>query len=373
MDKLNISKILISKRREKGLTQENIADYLGVSKASVSKWETGQSYPDILLLPEIATYFNISIDELFGYSPQLSLESIKSAYEDFGKRFSLNDYEEIINEIESMIRKYYSCYRFILAMSQWFLNYGHLIKDDTKKDFMLNRSQELATHVLECSKDTFLLSASEGILAVILFYKKEYEDCLNLLGKDPKIVMDTANNSLLSHVYLTIGDMDKAKEIGQINIFQSISALVGSLLVYQSMNMDNKVLNDTIYNQITTLIDVFDLEKNCSNVIFATHIVAANCSVINNMYDEAMERLNKYLSVIQKIEFPLVLNRNEYFNLIDRWIDENSFIGNLSPTSENHTKTNFIDGVLLNIPFDLLKDREDYQILISKLKELKNE
>jgi transcriptional regulator with XRE-family HTH domain len=65
MNKLNISKCIIQKRKEKGTTQEKLAEYIGVSKASVSKWESGQSYPDILLLPELATYFNVSVDELF--------------------------------------------------------------------------------------------------------------------------------------------------------------------------------------------------------------------------------------------------------------------------------------------------------------------
>jgi transcriptional regulator with XRE-family HTH domain len=54
---LNIAKTIVSKRREKGITQDELAAYIGVSKASVSKWETGQSYPDILFLPQLAAYF----------------------------------------------------------------------------------------------------------------------------------------------------------------------------------------------------------------------------------------------------------------------------------------------------------------------------
>lgn len=43
MKKLNIGRILIEKRHERGITQEKLAEYIGVSKASVSKWETGVS------------------------------------------------------------------------------------------------------------------------------------------------------------------------------------------------------------------------------------------------------------------------------------------------------------------------------------------
>jgi Predicted transcriptional regulators len=80
MKEINIAKMLVTKRKEKGITQDEIAAYIGVSKASVSKWETGQSYPDITFLPQLAAYFNISIDELMGYAPQMIKEDIKKLY-----------------------------------------------------------------------------------------------------------------------------------------------------------------------------------------------------------------------------------------------------------------------------------------------------
>ena len=55
MDTLNLAENLIRLRREKEVTQEEVANFIGVTKASVSKWETKQSLPDILLLPVIAS------------------------------------------------------------------------------------------------------------------------------------------------------------------------------------------------------------------------------------------------------------------------------------------------------------------------------
>lgn len=54
-------------RRAKGLTQEQLAEVLFVTAQSVSKWENGLSAPDLTLLPIIARFFGITIDELFGY------------------------------------------------------------------------------------------------------------------------------------------------------------------------------------------------------------------------------------------------------------------------------------------------------------------
>lgn len=80
MREINIAKVITSKRREKGLTQEELASYMGVSKASVSKWETGQSYPDIVFLPQLATFFNISMDQLMDYEPQMCKEDIRKPH-----------------------------------------------------------------------------------------------------------------------------------------------------------------------------------------------------------------------------------------------------------------------------------------------------
>lgn len=56
------------KRLEKGLTQEEVATHIGISAQSVSKWERSEGYPDIEMLPALANYFKISIDELLGVS-----------------------------------------------------------------------------------------------------------------------------------------------------------------------------------------------------------------------------------------------------------------------------------------------------------------
>lgn len=64
MKKTDFSTTLQELRKEKKITQEQLANYLGVSPQAVSKWENG-SYPEGDLLPRIADYFNVSIDYLY--------------------------------------------------------------------------------------------------------------------------------------------------------------------------------------------------------------------------------------------------------------------------------------------------------------------
>ena len=65
--KLTLGEKIKSLRRHCARTQDDLATALGVTAQAVSRWEAGGSYPDMELIPSIANYFGISIDELFGY------------------------------------------------------------------------------------------------------------------------------------------------------------------------------------------------------------------------------------------------------------------------------------------------------------------
>ena len=82
MDAKLTGKLISEKRKEKGLNQIQLGELLNVSNRTVSKWEKGDGYPDITLLPEIADCLGITIDELLtGNAPVtpavLDIESIK--------------------------------------------------------------------------------------------------------------------------------------------------------------------------------------------------------------------------------------------------------------------------------------------------------
>ena len=59
-------------RQRNGRTQDALAEELGVTAQAVSRWEKGICYPDMEVIPSIANYFNVSIDELFGYDNERS-------------------------------------------------------------------------------------------------------------------------------------------------------------------------------------------------------------------------------------------------------------------------------------------------------------
>lgn len=74
-------------RRTRDLTQEEVAAHLGVSFQAVSRWERNEGYPDIMMLPAIANYFGITVDELLGMNELTSADH----YAEINRRWAENN------------------------------------------------------------------------------------------------------------------------------------------------------------------------------------------------------------------------------------------------------------------------------------------
>ena len=74
---INIGANVKRLRTEKNVTQEQLAEAMNVTPAAVSKWERGDSFPDITILQPLAFYFDVSLDELVGYNKEKVNEQIE--------------------------------------------------------------------------------------------------------------------------------------------------------------------------------------------------------------------------------------------------------------------------------------------------------
>ena len=103
MDQKRIGSFLRELRKERGITQEDLAEKLNVSSRTISRWETGSNMPDISLLIEIADFFDVSIPEII--NGERKSEKMNEEVKEVAEK--LSDYADaekvnIINEIRKL-------------------------------------------------------------------------------------------------------------------------------------------------------------------------------------------------------------------------------------------------------------------------------
>lgn len=89
--KLQLGKNLKRLRRERDITQEELAEVLGVSFQSISRWELGVCYPDMNLLPAIASFFHVTVDALLGIDDAVERQKVAQYLSRFQESLSRGD------------------------------------------------------------------------------------------------------------------------------------------------------------------------------------------------------------------------------------------------------------------------------------------
>ena len=93
-------------RKEQGNTQEELANHLGISVQAVSKWERGEGYPDITLLPSIAAYYGKTVDELLGCGEIEQQKRIDEIMEQYKKNGNMGRIEDNIALMRDALKEF---------------------------------------------------------------------------------------------------------------------------------------------------------------------------------------------------------------------------------------------------------------------------
>lgn len=93
-------------RKQRSLTQEQMAEYMGVSSQAVSKWENNISYPDVSLLPILADFFSVTTDELLGVDIAARTEKTEEICRAAGELCEAGKYAEAVGELRNALVKY---------------------------------------------------------------------------------------------------------------------------------------------------------------------------------------------------------------------------------------------------------------------------
>lgn len=113
---MKISQIVKEKRKNLGLTQENIAEYLGVSTPAVSKWENGTTYPDITLLPGLARLLKTDLNTLLSFNEEMSEIEINNVVMKVQSLIQEDGFEQAFQYALEQVRAFPTCENLIYSL-----------------------------------------------------------------------------------------------------------------------------------------------------------------------------------------------------------------------------------------------------------------
>lgn len=250
---LYIGENLKKQRKLKELTQEQLADILGVSFQAISKWERGEGYPDIEMLPTIAEYFGITTDELMGMKEIRDTADAEKILEQQKENMSKGLIRENIELLAEAAKVHPNNYELL---AQYAMNLAFLAVDNKSEEYRRNnlKAARIAERILAECTDTKIRNRVQAELCS--YYQNSGEAAkaleaadklpsmhhgsdimkMNIL-KDKDLVRLTQDNVYhLTHIFCLclqrMADMDGQNDTGftweqKIEIYQKAIAIFG--------------------------------------------------------------------------------------------------------------------------------------------------
>ena len=244
---VNIGRTIARERRGRGVTQEALAAHLGVSKAAVSKWEVGQSLPDVSLLPRIAAYFSLTLDELFDWRGELTEEESAALYAEV---YALSEKGLVAahDRLQELVAEHYSDANLLLMLASLLTVWGADMatpfapageRDSALDSAMLaDEALALLDRALEVATDPSTLYLAQQQKATTFFQTSRYEEAATLLEPLVRRQDAGAPTMLLASAYRKLGRDGEAIELLQAERLRAASFVLSSLTQEVGMRSD---------------------------------------------------------------------------------------------------------------------------------------
>ena len=353
---LPIGEEIARRRKQRGITQQELAVFMNVSKASVSKWETGQSYPDITSLPLLAAYFDCSVDELLILDSQLSTKEIQRIYQLLKDAFQTKTPSEVLALAQSFIKRYYSCYPFLLQMGSFYLNHWDLLPDVPVADSTEGHPSEEA--LMEAKKTTYLKEAeilyqriiahgdnalaqqAQQIEAYCLLMRNKPDEVLAILGT--KTLSFLPSEPLIAAAFQQKNQLQQAEIVTQSAIYQYLILFMSLLTNYLAMLTQDEEQLEKTFARGLALSESFQLAQ--LHPLSLLNFLSAGMVSFAALEKESLllQALTLYVKTLADTPEEIVLKGDDYFNSIDEWISELE-LGSQIPRNSDNVKKQFFE------------------------------
>lgn len=224
---MKINEIIKEKRNAQGLTQEQVAEYLGVSTPAVNKWEKGNCYPDITILPALARLLRVDLNTLLSFKENLSEQEICKFSNELMDVIINEDFNIAFEKAMGKIHEYPTCNKLILTVATILQGSMYMFGVEDK-GYYENKIENLYVKVAN-SGDMEERNKANSMLINKYIEREDYQKAQECINKLPDITYD--KKRLQANLYIKSGALDKASEIFE-NKLISITSDIFIILMY---------------------------------------------------------------------------------------------------------------------------------------------
>lgn len=185
---MRMNEIILEKRKALNMTQEQMADSLGVTAPAVHKWEKGNSFPDVTILPALARLLKIDLNTLFSFEKELSDTEINMFCNGVVRKIQAEGYDTGFILAKEKIQEYPNCEKLIFNLAS-LLDGGLTIFCVEKPENYSNEIETLYERAAK-SEDEKIRNSANQLLIYKALHKKEFEKAKKLWEKLPDSVPD---------------------------------------------------------------------------------------------------------------------------------------------------------------------------------------
>jgi len=185
---MKIGQVIREKRIELGLTQEQLANAVGVSTPAVNKWEKEVSYPDITLLPVLARNLKIDLNSLFGFYEEMSEQEIALFLNELSFVMREKGYDESFRIAMNKIREFPNCYKLLLNTAT-VLQGGIYMYAVSETGIYEETIQNLYEKCVECDDMEIRYQACSMLVSKYMS-QEDYGKAQDILNQIPNVSLD---------------------------------------------------------------------------------------------------------------------------------------------------------------------------------------
>ena len=243
---ITLDKNLQSLRISKGNTQDDLADFLGVTHQTVSKWERGENYPDLTLIPPIAEYYNVTVDDLLGVGEikkRERIEEYKAESAQYDRTGEAEKRDEVWRRAVAEFPNNLECLTKLMQSL-------HTSPEGSSDEVI-----ELAERILRESTDSAQRESATQILVLNLMCEERFDEAEKLINTLPDVYITT--NRLLCDLCANRGDRERGKNIACNNIltyFELAAMDLYNLCVFNKGDYEHYIKLHEVYLKLADVI-----------------------------------------------------------------------------------------------------------------------